>query len=78
VAVLLRVRVTCQDVKESTGQANRIQKALETAHIKLGDVAADALGASSWAMLKWLTRISDTTTSSGSPEASGSATTPAD
>src|SRR4029453_3288768 len=34
--------------------ANRIQKVLETANIKLGDVATDVLGASGRAMLKAL------------------------
>lgn len=43
-----------QLIEEHTRQANRIQKVLETANIKLGDVAADVLGASGRAMLKAL------------------------
>ncbi|MBI2526326.1 MAG: IS110 family transposase [Candidatus Rokubacteria bacterium] len=43
-----------QLIQEHTREANRVQKVLETANIKLGDVAADVLGASGRAMLKAL------------------------
>jgi hypothetical protein len=33
-------------VEERTREANRVQKILETANIKLGDVATDVLGVS--------------------------------
>jgi hypothetical protein len=41
-------------VQERAREANRVQKVLETANIKLGDVATDVLGASGRAMLKAL------------------------
>jgi transposase len=41
-----------QLVQEHSREANRIQKVLETAIIKLGDVAADVLGASGRDMLE--------------------------
>jgi transposase len=43
-----------QLVQERAREANRVQKVLETANIKLGDVATDVLGASGRAMLKAL------------------------
>jgi transposase len=43
-----------QLIQEHTREANRIQKVLETANIKLGDVATDVLGASGRAMLRAL------------------------
>lgn len=41
-------------MQEHAREANRVQKVLETANIKLGDVATDVLGASGRAMLKAL------------------------
>jgi transposase len=41
-----------QLIEEHTREANRVQKVLETANIKLGDVASDVLGASGRAMLR--------------------------
>ena len=41
-------------VREQTALANRIQKLIESANIKLGQVASDALGASGKAMLRAL------------------------
>src|SRR5499426_3962689 len=41
-----------QLIQEHTREANRVQKVLETANIKLGDVASDVLGASGRAMLR--------------------------
>src|SRR2546425_5469046 len=43
-----------QLIETHSRQANRVQKVLETANIKLGDVATDVLGASGRAMLKAL------------------------
>lgn len=43
-----------QLVQERAREANRVQKVLETANIKLGDVATDVLGASGRAMVKAL------------------------
>lgn len=43
-----------QLIQEHTREANRVQKVLETANIKLGDVATDVLGASGRAMLQAL------------------------
>jgi len=43
-----------QLVQERAREANRVQKVLETANIKLGNVATDVLGASGRAMLKAL------------------------
>jgi transposase len=43
-----------QLIESHSRQANRVQKVLETANIKLGDVATDVLGASGRAMLKAL------------------------
>src|SRR5438445_8275937 len=43
-----------QLIEERAREANRVQKVLETANIKLGDVATDVLGASGRAMLKAL------------------------
>lgn len=40
-----------QLIEERAREANRVQKVLETANIKLGDVATDVLGASGRAML---------------------------
>ena len=47
---LLRYRASL--VQEETREVNRIQKVLEGANIKLGDVASDVLGASGRAMLE--------------------------
>ncbi len=47
---LLRYRTSL--VQEETREVNRIQKVLEGANIKLGDVASDVLGASGRAMLE--------------------------
>jgi transposase len=47
---LLRYRTSL--VQEETREVNRIQKVLEGANIKLGDVASDVLGASGKAMLE--------------------------
>ena len=41
-------------IEERAREANRLQKVLETANIKLGDVASDVLGASGRAMIKAL------------------------
>jgi len=49
---LTRYRKTL--IRERASEANRIQKVLETANIKLASVARDVLGASSRAMLKAL------------------------
>jgi transposase len=43
-----------QLIEEHARRANRVQKVLETANIKLGDVATDVLGVSGRAMLKSL------------------------
>src|SRR2546428_1214450 len=43
-----------QLIETHSRQANRVQKVLETANIKLGDVATDVLGVSGRAMLKGL------------------------
>ncbi len=43
-----------QLVQERAREANRVQKVLETANIKLGNVATDVLGTSGRAMLKAL------------------------
>jgi transposase len=43
-----------QVVQERAREANRVQKILETANIKLGDVATDVLGVSGLAMLRAL------------------------
>jgi len=43
-------------VKERTAVANRVQKVIESANIKLAQVASDALGASGLAMLRALAR----------------------
>jgi transposase len=43
-----------QVVQERAREGNRVQKVLETANLKLGDVATDVLGASGRAMLKAL------------------------
>jgi transposase len=43
-----------QLIEEHTREVNRVQKLLETANIKLGDVASDVFGASGRAMLKAL------------------------
>jgi transposase len=43
-----------QLVQERAREANRVQKTLETANIKLGDVATDVLGVSGLAMLRAL------------------------
>ena len=43
-----------QLIEEHTREVNRVQKVLETANIKLGDVASDVFGASGRAMLKAL------------------------
>jgi len=43
-------------VKEQTAVGNRIQKLIESANIKLGQVASDALGVSGLAMLRALAR----------------------
>ncbi len=47
---LLRYRTSL--IQEATREVNRIQKVLEGANIKLGDVASDVLGASGRAMLE--------------------------
>ncbi len=41
-------------IQQRAAEANRVQKLLEGANIKLGNVASDVLGASGWAMLKAL------------------------
>jgi len=46
-------------IQESTREVNRIQKVLEGANIKLGDVASDVLGASGRAMLQAIARGED-------------------
>lgn len=43
-------------VKEQTAVANRIQKLIESANLKLGQVASDALGVSGLAMLRAFAR----------------------
>jgi transposase len=43
-----------QLIQEHAREVNRVQKVLETANIKLGDVASDVMGASGRAMLKAL------------------------
>ena len=50
---LTRYRQTL--VTEHTAVANRLQKLLESANIKLGQVASDVLGLSGWLMLRALT-----------------------
>lgn len=48
------VRYRQSVVKEQAAVANRLQKLIESANIKLGQVASDVLGASGWAMLQAL------------------------